>query len=98
MNDDQRRWSEEQIERARQLQKLADHELIATAPGPKDDRYPMEMTRRLKDSVGELTAELKAFKASSDMLARKIVYLTTVLVVLTAIILWLTIVLVRKSR
>jgi len=97
MNDEQRRWREEQIERARQLQKLTDHELIATAPGPKDDRYPMEMTRRLKDSIGELTAELKAFKASSDMLARRIVYLTAVLVVLTAIILWLTIVLVHKS-
>jgi len=97
MNDDQRRWREEAIERARQLQELADHELIATAPGPKDDRYPMEMTRRLKASIGELTTELKAFKASSDMLARRVVYLTAVLVALTAIILWLTIVLVHKS-
>jgi hypothetical protein len=57
----------------------------------------MEMTRRLKDSIGELTAELKAFKESSDTLARRVVYLTAVLAVLTAIILWLTIVLVRKS-
>jgi hypothetical protein len=41
MNDDQRRWREETIERSRQLQTLTDHELIAAAPGPKDDRYPM---------------------------------------------------------
>lgn len=59
VNDDQRRWREEAIERAWQLQNLSDHELIATAPGPKDDRYPMEMTRRLKDSIGELTIGLK---------------------------------------
>jgi hypothetical protein len=88
---------EEQIERALALQKLTDHELIATAPGPKDDRYPMEMTRRLKDAIGELTTELKAFRSSSDKLARRVVYLTAVLVIFTAAIVWLTALLVGKS-
>ncbi|MDQ2816187.1 MAG: hypothetical protein M3Z75_31175 [Actinomycetota bacterium] len=87
MSEEQRRGHDEQIERALALQKVPDHELIATAPGPKDDRYPMEMTRRLKDAIGELTAELKAFRTSSDRLARLVVYLTTALVIFTAVIL-----------
>ena len=97
VSDEQRRWREEQIERALALQKLTDYELIGTAPGPKDDRYPMEMTRRLKGAIGELTDELKAFRSSSDRLARRVVYLTAVMVIFTAVILWLTFLLVEKG-
>jgi len=44
-----------------------------------------------------LTPENKAFKASSDRLAKRVVFLNGALVILTVLLIWLTILLVRKS-
>ena len=97
LNKEQLRDRNNRIEAARQLQQIADHEPIGTAPGPQDDRYPMEMMRRLKAAIGDMTAKLEAFKASSDQLARRIVALNGILVCLTLVLIALTIVLIVKS-
>lgn len=78
------RARQERTEAARRLQQIPDEELIDNAPGPQDDRYPMEMMRRL-------TTELKAFKISSDSLARRIITLNIILVVLTIVLVILTV-------
>jgi len=44
-----------------------------------------------------LTPENKAFKASPDRLAKGVVFLNGALVILTVLLIWLTILLVRKS-
>lgn len=52
----------------------------------------VEMNRRLKDAVNQLTAELKAFRTSSDKLATMVVWLTVLLVILTLVLVALTVV------
>jgi hypothetical protein len=97
LNEEQLRDRNNRIEAARQLQQIADHELIGTAPGSQDDRYPMETMRRLKAAIGDMTTRLEAFKASSDQLARRVVALNGILVCLTLVLIALTIVLIVKS-
>jgi hypothetical protein len=97
LNEEQLRDRNHRIDAALQLQQIPDHELIGTAPGPQDDRYPMEMVRRLKAAIGDMTARLEAFKASSDRLARRVVALNGILVALTLVLIALTIVLIVRS-
>ena len=82
------------------LQSLTDEELVASAKGFPAPHEPMEMDRRLKEAVVTLTAELIAFRKSSDAAARKLsnstrvlVAATVVLVLLTGAVTWLTAVL-----
>ncbi len=57
----------------------------------------MEMNRRLKVAIVDLTTETIAARKSSDRTAGRLVWLTVVLVVLTAALVALTVVLVLKN-
>ncbi|SRR6266571_9214137 len=74
---------DQHVENARRLGDLSDAELIAQAPGFPGPGHEMEMSRRLKDSVELLTAELVTFRTSpedaaarSDAAAGRLVRLT----------------------
>jgi hypothetical protein len=79
------------------LAALSDAELIATAPGIRTDRHELELSRRLKSAIEELTAETIAARASSDRASARIAWLNVLLVVLTAALLALTVVLAVRS-
>lgn len=85
------------IERAGHLGDLPDQEVIAFQPGPSDDRHLMEMIRRLKVAVENLTGEVIASRQSADRLAGRVVWLTAIAVVLTAALVALTVVLAVRS-
>ena len=97
MNADQRADYERQLERTRQLAQMSDEVLIATAPGPADMRSPMEMDRRLKVAIMDLTTETIAARRSSDRAARRLVWLNFAVAVLTAALVALTVVLAVKG-
>jgi hypothetical protein len=79
------------------LASLSDAELIATSPSIQNVTHQMEMDRRLKVAIVDLTTETIAARKSSDKTAARLVWLTVVLVVLTAALVALTVVLaVRK--
>jgi hypothetical protein len=61
---------------ARQHEYLSDEELIARAPGFPGPGYQMEMERRLKDAITDLTRETVAARTSSDRTANRLVWLT----------------------
>lgn len=56
----------------------------------------MEMSRRLKVAVENLTGEVVTSRKSADRLSRRVVWLTAILVILTAALVALTIVLALK--
>lgn len=85
------------VDSVNQLAKLGDAELIATAPGLANETHQMEMSRRLKVAIGELTSETVAARRSSDRASARIVWLTVVLVLLTAALVALTVVLAVRS-
>lgn len=85
------------LDGARQRGHLSDEELIARAPGFPGPGYQMEMERRLKDAITDLTRETVAARKSSDRTARRLVWLTVVLVVLTAALVALTVVLAVRG-
>jgi hypothetical protein len=77
----------------RGLRDLTDDELIAQAPARTSLSQPhheMEMQRRLKDAVQDLTAEARLSRRSSGRWS-------LIIVVLTAVIIALTIVLALKA-
>lgn len=90
----------QQAEEIRELARLSDDELIAQTPANTSLSRPlpqMEMSRRLKDAVEALTAELVMFRESSDRSARqsdaaagKLARLTWVIIVLTVAVAGLT--------
>jgi hypothetical protein len=83
----------QQAEEIRGLARLSDDELIARAPANRSLSRPlpqMEMSRRLKDAVAALTAELVMFRKSSDAAAGKLARLTWVIIVLTVAVAALT--------
>jgi hypothetical protein len=90
----------QQAEKIRELARLSDDELIAQTPANTSLSRPlpqMEMSRRLKDAVEALTAELVMFRESSDAAARhsdtaagKLARLTWVIIVLTVAVAGLT--------
>jgi hypothetical protein len=97
----QREWrSAVQAQRLDGINKLAqfsDAELIATAPGLADESHQMEMARRLKAAIGELTAETIAARMSAGRASGRIQWLNVFIVVLTATLVALTVVLAVRS-
>ena len=90
----------QQAAEIRELARLSDDELIAQTPVQTSFSRPLpqvEMSRRLKNAVEALTAELVMFRESSDSAARqsdaaagKLARLTWVLIVLTVAVTGLT--------
>jgi hypothetical protein len=80
-----------------ELAKLTDAELIATAPGIPSETHQMELSRRLKAAIQELTGETIAARESSDRASARIAWLNVILVILTAALVALTIVLAIRS-
>jgi hypothetical protein len=90
----------QQAEEIRELARLSDDELIAQTPANTSLSRPlpqMEMSRRLKDAVEALTAELVMFRESSDAAAGKLARLTWVIIVLTVAVAGLTAALVLPT-
>jgi hypothetical protein len=79
------------------LAALSDAELIATAPGIRTDTHELELSRRLKSAIEELTAETIAARESSDRASARIAWLNVLLVLLTAALVALTVVLALRS-
>lgn len=74
---------------ARGLQSLSDDELISQAQARTSLSYPyheMEMQRRLKDSIQELTAETRLSRRSSDRWSLIIAVLTAAIVAFTIVL------------
>lgn len=101
-----RRRKEEQFRQAVRAQNVAtvseraqlgDAELIAQAPGFPGPGYEMEMSRRLKVAITNLTGEIVRFLESSDRASNRIFWLTVFVAVLTAALVALTVVLAVKS-
>jgi hypothetical protein len=102
--DERRAWHEQQISTVRERQQTPDADLIARAPGFPGPAYEMEMQRRLKVAIIELTSELVSFRTSSDAaasrlerLTRWLVRFTIALTVLTVAVVALTAVLLVKG-
>lgn len=89
-----RQWQTRQVGHAQQLSQLRDEELIGRAPGFPGPHYEMEMSRRLKTAIENLTTELVTFRESSDKAARKLSRLTNILIAFTAVLVALTVALV----
>ncbi len=85
------------VESVNQLARVSDAELIATAPGLTNETHQMEMSRRLKVAIQELTGETVAARESSDRASARIAWLNIMLVVLTAALVALTVVLAVAS-
>jgi hypothetical protein len=68
------------------LEAKSEWELIGMTPQGPEYRAPMEMARRLKESIDSLRGELTAFKGSSDNWAKRLFWLTWMLVALTIVI------------
>lgn len=85
------------LDGVRQRGQLSDEELIARAPGFPGPGYQMEMERRLKDAIKDLTIQTVAARRSADRAASRLVWLTVVLVVLTGALVALTVVLAMRG-
>lgn len=85
------------VDNVNRLAQIGDAELIATAPGIPNETHQMEMSRRLKVAITDLTAETIASRKSSERAAARLVWLTVVVVVLTAVLVALTVVLATRS-
>jgi hypothetical protein len=85
------------VDSVNQLAQLGDAELIATAPGLTNETHQMEMSRRLKVAIQELTGETVAARVSSDRASARIAWLNVLLVLLTAALVALTVVLAVGS-
>lgn len=76
---------------------LSDAELIATTHAIPSQNHQMELMRRLKVAMTELTGETIAARVSSDRASARIWWLNVLLVLLTAALVALTVVLAIKS-
>jgi hypothetical protein len=97
MSTEQRRW---RAERVRQdLEGKSDLELIGEVAGQFAPHVinPMELNRRLRESIKDLAAEVKAARASSDKLGSRLIWLTRLLVILTLVLVCLTVVLAIRA-
>ena len=70
---------------------------MASAPGFPGPNFELEMNRRLKEVIGQLTTELIAFRESSDRAARRLSRLTNVLIALTVVLVVLTVIITLKG-
>jgi hypothetical protein len=101
---DRKAWQELHKGIVQDRQQISDADLIASAPGIPGRGHEMEMQRRLKASIGELTEELVKFRTASDeaasgmeRLTRWLVAFTIALTILTVIVVILTAVLLGKG-
>jgi hypothetical protein len=85
------------VESVNKLASLSDAELIATNPAIPSESHQMEMARRLKEAIRELTGETVAARKSADRASARIVWGTVVLVLLTGALVALTVVLAVRS-
>ena len=74
------------LDGVRGLRDLSDEELIATDPTIPGARHQMEMQRRLKVVIQDLTAETVSARRSADRAAVILVVLTAALVALTVVL------------
>ena len=70
---------------------------MASAPGFSGPNFELEMNRRLKEVIGQLTTESIAFRESSDGAARRLSRLTNVLIALTVVLVVLTVIITLKG-
>jgi hypothetical protein len=101
---DRKAWQEMHKGIIQDRQQVSDADLIATAPGIPGPQHEMEMQRRLKEAIGELTGELVKFRTASDEAASRMERLTSWLVgftialtILTVVVVILTAVLLGKG-
>jgi hypothetical protein len=103
----QRRRKDEQLRQAvqaqhldsvNQLASLSDAELIATDHSIPSVTHQMEMSRRLKVAITELTKETVTARKSSERVGRLLILLTAVLVALTVALVALTVVLAVRLQ
>jgi len=87
----------QRLDGVNQLAGLSDAELIATAPGIPNESHRMEMVRRLKEAIVNLTAVTVAAGQSADRASARILWLNVFLVLLTAALVALTVVLAVRS-
>jgi hypothetical protein len=85
------------LDSVNQLANVSDAELIATSPSIQNVTHQMEMDRRLKVAIVDLTTETIAARKSSDRAAARLLWLTVILVVLTTALVALTVVLSLKK-
>ena len=85
------------LDGARQRGHLSDEELIVPGARFPGTGYQIEVERRLKDAITDLSRETVAARKSSDRTASRLVWLTVVLVVLTAALVALTVVLAVRG-
>lgn len=79
------------------LPDLSDDELIASMPaGQVSATNHMELTRRLKNAIEELTGETITARRSSEKASTRVLWLNILLVLLTAALVALTVVLAVK--
>jgi hypothetical protein len=84
-------YLEQRTETARyHLEGLTDWQLIGLTQEGAQYRAPMEMARRLKDSINDLRGEMVDFKTSSNRWAKRLFCLTVVLIVATVALVFLT--------
>jgi hypothetical protein len=74
------------LDSVNKLASLSDAELIATDHSIPSLTHQMEMSRRLKVAIMELTRETVAARRSSERVGRLLVLLTAVLVALTVVL------------
>jgi len=85
------------LEIVRQRENVSDEELIAREPAIPGAGHQMEMNRRLKAAIADLTGEVTTSRRSPDRLATRIVWLTFILVVLTVALVALTVILAIRE-
>ena len=85
------------VDNVNRLASVSDAELIAAAPGIPSQTHQMEMSRRLKAAIMDLTVETIASRKSSERAARRLVWLTVFVMLLTAVLVALTVVLAVRS-
>ena len=81
----------------RQREEISDEELIAREPGIPGAAHPMEMNRRLKAAVIELTGEVVASRRSADRLALRLLWVNYLMAAMTAALVALTVVLAVRG-
>lgn len=94
---DRKAWQEWHRGVVQDRQQVPDADLISSAPGFPGPQHEMEMQRRLKAAVVELTGELVKFREASDDAASRMERLTRWLVGFTIVLIILTIVVVALT-
>lgn len=98
LGDTNRQYFEGAIERAVDLGKVTDQELLALLfPTNRKELVQPEFQRRQIDASNRLRHSIDAARASADTAAIWLIALTIILVVMTGVLVWLTLVLVTNE-